>query len=61
LHIGIKVVEIEKLRINRDDALADSQKIFQSEIEGLNKRIAEYELEKTVENRSLKSFLMAKE
>ncbi len=58
---GLKVVAVEKLRLNRDDALNDGQTFFKSEIERLRKRIADYELEKTGENRSLKTFLMAKE
>ncbi len=58
---GLKVVLIAKLRANRDDALTDGQTFFKSEIERLQERIAEFELEKTNDSRSLKAFLMAKE
>ncbi len=58
---GLKVVTIAKLRASRDDALADGQTFLKSEIERLQKRIAEFELEKTNDSRSLKAFLMAKE
>lgn len=58
---GLRVIEISKLRASRNDALADGQAFFKSEIERINKRIADYELEKTTEARSLKAFLMAKE
>ena len=58
---GLKVVEISKLRSSRDDALADGQEFFSAEIERLRKRIQDFELEKTDKNRSLKTFLMAKE
>ncbi len=58
---GLKVIAISKLRANRDDALADGQSFFKSEMTRLQKRIADYELEKTGEKRSLKAFLMAKE
>jgi hypothetical protein len=58
---GLRVVEIGKLRSKRDDALTDGQTFFKSEIERLQTRIKEFELEKTTENRSLKAFLMAKE
>jgi len=58
---GLKVVAISKLRASRDDALADGQSFFKSEMTRLQKRIADYELEKTGEKRSLKAFLMAKE
>ncbi len=44
---GLKVVAVSKLRRNRDDALADGQTYFKSEIERLQKRIADYELEKS--------------
>ena len=58
---GLKVVLIAKLRANRDDSLTDGQTFFKSEIERLQERIAEFELEKTNDSRSLKAFLMAKE
>ncbi len=58
---GLRVIPISKLRIHRDDALADGQSFFKSERARLQKRIADYELEKTNDSRSLKSFLMAKE
>ncbi len=58
---GLKVVPIAKLRASRDDAFADGQTFLKSEIERLQKRIAEFELEKTNDSRSLKTFLMAKE
>ena len=58
---GLKVIPVAKLRANRDDALADGQEFFQSEIRRLQKRIADYELEKSGDKRSLKAFLMAKE
>jgi len=57
---GLKVVLIAKLRASRDDALTDGQTFFKSEIERLQERIAEFELEKTNDSRSLKAFLMAK-
>ncbi len=59
--MGLKVVTIAKLRASRDDALAEGQTFLKSEIERLQKRIAEFELEKTNDSRSLKAFLMAKE
>lgn len=58
---GLKVVAIAKLRLNRDDALADGQAFFASEINRLHKLIQKFELEKSGANRSLKTFLMAKE
>lgn len=58
---GLRVVEIGKLRLKRDDALSDAQTFFKSEIERLQTRIKNYELEKTPNARSLKAFLMAKE
>ena len=58
---GLKAVAVAKLRASRDDALSDGQVFFKSEIERLQKRIAEFELEKTNDSRSLKTFLMAKE
>ncbi len=58
---GLKVVLIAKLRASRDDALTDGQTFFKSKIERLQERIAEFELEKTNDSRSLKAFLMAKE
>ncbi len=58
---GLKVVLIAKLRANRDDSLTDGQTFLKSEIERLQERIAEFELEKTNDSRSLKAFLMAKE
>ncbi len=58
---GLKVVTIAKLRASRDDALSDGQTFLKSEIERLQKRIEEFELEKTNDSRSLKAFLMAKE
>lgn len=57
---GLKVVEISKLRSSRDDALADGQEFFSSEIERLRKRTQDFELEKSAETRSLKTFLMSK-
>ncbi len=44
---GLKVIAVAKLRINRDDALADGQEYLKSEIQRLQKRIAGYELEKS--------------
>lgn len=61
MKFGLKVVAISKLRINRDDTLADGQSFFKSEIERLQKQIQKFELEKTSENRSLKAFLMSKD
>jgi len=58
---GLKVVAVSKLRINRDAALADGQIFFKSQIENLQNRIQSFELEKSADARSLKSFLMAKE
>ena len=58
---GLKVVLIAKLRASRDDALSDGQTFFKSEIERLQGQVAEFELEKTNDSRSLKAFLMAKE
>ena len=58
---GLRVVLIAKLRASRDDALTDGQTFFKSEIERLQERVAEFELEKTNDSRSLKAFLMAKE
>ncbi len=57
---GLKVVVVAKLRASRDDALADGQSFFASEIARLQKRISDFELEKTSESRSLKTFLMSK-
>lgn len=58
---GLRVVLIANLRTSRDDALSDGQSFFKSEIERLQERIAEFELEKSGANRSLKTFLMTKE
>ncbi len=58
---GLKVVLIAELRASRDDSLTDGQTFFKSEIERLQERVAEFELEKTNDSRSLKAFLMAKE
>ncbi len=58
---GLKVVLIAELRASRDDSLTDGQAFFKSEIERLQERVAEFELEKTNDSRSLKAFLMAKE
>ncbi len=58
---GLKIASVAALQTNRDAALADAQSFFKSEIENLNKRIADLELEKSPGARSLKSFLMAKE
>ncbi len=44
---GLKVVLIAKLRASRDDSLTDGQTFLKSEIERLQKRVAEFELEKT--------------
>ena len=43
---GLRVVEIGKLRAGRDDALSDGQTFFKSEIERLQARIKDFELEK---------------
>jgi hypothetical protein len=59
--IGLKVVAVSRLRSMRDDALADGQEFFKSEVERNRTRIKNYELEKTSLNRSLKTFLMASE
>jgi hypothetical protein len=59
--IGLKVVAVSLLRSMRDDALADGQEFFKSEVERNRARIKNYELEKTSANRSLKTFLMARE
>lgn len=58
---GLKIVEVAKLHLDRDTALSDGQRFFNSEIETLRERIRKYEAEKKPENRSLKAFLMAKE
>jgi len=57
---GLRVVQVSKLRSNRDDALADGQAFFSSEINRLHKQIQNFELEKSGKNRSLKTFLMQK-
>ena len=57
---GLKVVAVSSLRSTRDDALDDGQSFFQSEMNRLQKRIADYELEKSGDKGSLKSFPMAK-
>ncbi len=44
---GLKVVLIAKLCASRDDALSDGQTFFKSEIERLQKRIKDFELEKS--------------
>ncbi len=59
--IGLKVVAVSLLRSTRDGALADGQEFFKSEVERFRERIKNFELEKTSANRSLKTFLMAKE
>ena len=58
---GLRVVLVDKLRLSQNDALTDGQEFFKSEITRLQKRIADYELQKTDDQRSLKAFLMAKE
>ncbi len=58
---GLRVVAVAELQSSRDDALTDGQTFFKSEIERLQKRVADYELEKSNDKRSLKAFLMTKE
>lgn len=53
---GLRVVAVSKLRLSRDSALADGQEYFKSEIERLQKRIQEFELEKSADARRLKTF-----
>lgn len=53
---GLKVVSVAKLRANRDDALAAGQSFFKLEIARLEKRIENFEAEKTGEKRPLKNF-----
>jgi hypothetical protein len=58
---GLRVVEIGRLRVKRNDALSDGQTFFKSEIERLQNRVKEYELEKTPESRRLESVFDGKE
>ncbi len=58
---GLRVVEIVKLRNNKDAALSDGQAFFRNRISELNKLISEFELEKSADKRSLKSYLSAKD
>lgn len=44
---GLRVVEISKLRNNRNDALADGQQFLKNRISELEAQIAEFESEKT--------------
>lgn len=57
--LGMRIVEIGKLRANRDDAIDDGQKYFLAEIKSLREMIQEFEAQKEPKNRSLKAFLMA--
>ncbi len=43
---GLKVVAVAKLRSSRNDALADGQSFYKSEIERLQKRIQDFESKK---------------
>jgi hypothetical protein len=43
---GLRVIPISKLRVSQDDALADGQEFFKSEIENLQNRIHNFETEK---------------
>lgn len=58
---NFKVIEIARLRNDKDKALSDGQKHFSKEIKKYQNLIAEFELAKTVKSRSLKTYLMAKE
>lgn len=58
---GLRIIEIAKLRNNRDDALADGQEFLRNRINELNSQIGQFELEKSPESRSLKDYLMAKD
>ena len=57
---GLKVVPVVNLRAEKDDALADGQKFFNSEIERLRERVRKYEAEKSPANRSLKAVLTSR-
>jgi hypothetical protein len=57
---GLKVVAVSHPRSKRDDALADGQSFFNSEIEHMRERIRKYETEKTPKARSLKAVLMSR-
>ncbi|MCA1623169.1 MAG: hypothetical protein LC768_03510 [Acidobacteria bacterium] len=54
---GLKVIPISNLRAKRDDALADGQVFFNSEIERLRNWIKDFELEKTTQALSHKPVL----
>ncbi len=58
--MGMRIVAISKLRISRDDAIADGQKTILDQIETYREKIRYLESEKTPKNRSLKAYLMAR-
>ena len=53
---GLKVIAIEKIHANRDDALCAGQDFFRSEIARLERRIEKFEAEKTGIRRPLKEY-----
>lgn len=57
---GLNVCPISELRESRDSALLDAQESIKKEIKGLQNLIAKFESQKTKENRSLKTYLIAK-
>lgn len=58
---GLRIIEIAKLRNEKDAALSDGQTFLRNRITELNKQIAEFELQKTPKARSLKDYLSAKD
>jgi hypothetical protein len=57
--MGMRIVEIAKLRAVRDDALVDAQKHCLDKIEELRQKIRGYEDEKEPKRRTMKYVLMS--
>jgi len=59
--MGLKIVEISKLRSNRDAAFGDAQKHYLKQIAECRQQIEKLEAEKTPKNRTIKYILMARD
>lgn len=55
---GLRVIEVSRLRANRDDALADAQKHCNEQIESLREKVRKFEAKK--QNRGLKAVLTSR-
>lgn len=57
--MGLRIIAINKLRLSKDDAATDAQKILLDQIEKLREKIRDLESEKSPKGRTLKFILMA--